>query len=205
MGHIQSGSIFQLIDELKRLPGLGPKSAQRIAFHLLKAPLEVVESLSSKLIQARKNTRYCEQCNLISEESICPICRDPKRDNSLICVVEEPFNVFSIEKSASFRGRYHVLHGNLSPLKGIGPEELKLMGLMERLKDPQLKEVILATSPTIEGNATAHYISEQIRECGVRVSRIALGIPIGADMDYVDAVTIGKALEGRVFLHGERK
>lgn len=202
---LQSGSVFQLIEALKRLPGLGPKSAQRIAFHLLKAPPEQVENLSAALLAARRSTRLCSQCNLISDEAICPICSDPKRDDRVICVVEEPFNVFSVEKSGSFRGRYHVLHGNLSPLRGIGPDELKISGLVERLKQPQLVEVILATSPTTEGNATAHYLSELIREYGKRVSRIALGIPIGADMDYVDSVTIGRAMEGRVFLHGGDK
>ncbi len=203
MSQISSGSVFQLIEELKHLPGLGPKSAQRIAFHLLKSPLEQVQALAAAMLAARQNTRLCARCNLISDQELCPICRDPRRDDSIICVVEEPFNVFSIEKSASFQGRYHVLHGNLSPLRGIGPDELKIAGLIERLKSPQLREVILATSPTTEGNATAHYLSELIRGHGKRVSRIALGIPIGADMDYVDSVTIGRALEGRVFLHGE--
>ncbi len=205
MSLVRSGSVYLLIDELKRLPGLGQKSAQRIAFYLLKAPLEQVESLSSTLLAARRNTRLCERCGLISDELLCPICSDPRRDDSLICVVEEPFNVFSIEKSGSFRGRYHVLHGNLSPLKGIGPDDLNISALIARLKEPLLREIVLATSPTTEGSATAHYLSELIREFGVRVSRIALGIPIGADMDYVDSITIGRAMEGRVFLHGDGK
>ncbi len=205
MSRAQSGSVFQLIEGLKQLPGLGPKSAQRIAFHLLKAPVEQVEALSSAMLAARRGTRLCERCNLISDEPLCPICTDPKRDDSVICVVEEPFNVFSIEKSGSFHGRYYVLHGNLSPLRGIGPDELKIAGLIELLQTPVLAEVILATSPTTEGNATAHYLSERIREFGKRVSRIALGIPIGADMDYVDSVTIGRALEGRIFLQDEKK
>ena len=205
MSKVESGSVFQLIEGLKQLPGLGPKSAQRIAFYLLRAPLERVEALSASMLSARRDTRLCERCNLISDGPLCPICMDPKRDDSILCVVEEPFNVFSIEKSGSFRGRYYVLHGNLSPLRGIGPDELKIPGLLERLKDPELKEVILATSPTTEGNATAHYLAERIREFGKRVSRIALGIPIGADMDYVDSVTIGRAMEGRVYLQDEKK
>jgi recombination protein RecR len=200
MRGIPQGAVFQLIEALKHLPGLGQKSAQRIAFHLLKAPVEQVENLSATILKARMNTRLCSVCNLISDQPVCPICQDPDRDEGLICVVEEPFNVFSVEKSGSYRGKYYVLHGNLSPLKGIGPNELKISGLLSRLQSPKLREVILATSPTTEGNATAHYLSELIREQGKRVSRIALGIPVGADMDYVDAVTIGRALEGRVSL-----
>lgn len=187
------------------MPGLGQKSAQRIAYHLLKAPLEQVESLSATILKARLNTRLCRICNLISDQEVCSICQDPQREEGILCVVEEPFNVYSIEKSAAYRGRYYVLHGNLSPLRGIGPDELKIAGLISLLQSPGLSEVILATSPTTEGNATAHYLSDLIREYGKRVSRIALGIPIGADMDYVDAVTIGRAMEGRVSMSGHLK
>ncbi len=190
--------IRQLIEELKKIPGIGRKSAQRICFYLMKADSQQAEQLANAILQARQKVFFCSVCNNITSIDPCEICSDNNREESKICVVEEPFNIYSIESTNLYKGLYHVLHGNLSPMKGVGPDELKIAGLIERIEKNPVKEIILATSPTTEGNATAHFLTEILRKFEVKLSRIALGLPIGADMDYVDSVTIAKAIEGRV-------
>lgn len=192
-----SPPLEKLINQLSRLPGIGRKSAQRIGFYLLKSDPEKSEELADTILQARRSVRLCSECNTLTASDPCEICSDDGRDRKQICVVEEPFNILSIEKTHLYHGLYHVLHGNLSPVRGVGPEELKIPGLMKRLREGEVGEVILATSPTTEGNATAHYVGEKIRAMGIKVTRIALGLPIGADLDYVDALTIARSLEGR--------
>jgi recombination protein RecR len=190
--------IAKLIEQLKKIPGIGSKSAQRISFYLLKTKKRNVIELANAIIDAREKTFFCSKCNNITSQSQCEICSDPKRDSSKICVIEEPFNVYSIEKTNLYNGLYHVLHGNLSPIKGIGPDELKISGLINRVESGNVEEVILATSPTTEGNATAYYLTEILRKYKIKITRIALGLPIGADIDYVDSVTIARSIEGRV-------
>jgi recombination protein RecR len=192
--------VSQLIEELKKIPGIGRKSAQRIGFYLLKSGKEKALALANAIIEAKEQTFFCALCNNITTTDPCEICSDEERDTGDICVVEEPFNIYSIERTGLYKGVYHVLHGNLSPIKGVGPDELKISGLIKRLEQGGVGEVILATSPTTEGNATSHYLSELIRKtgAGVKISRLALGIPIGADIDYVDSVTIARAMEGRI-------
>lgn len=194
--------ITKLIEELKKIPGIGRKSAQRISFYLLRTDKDNAVSLANAIIEAREQTFYCSRCNNITTADPCEICSGTDRDTTKICVVEEPFNIYSIERTGLYKGLYHVLHGNLSPIKGIGPDELKISGLLNRLAGGAVEEVIIATSPTTEGNATAHYLSELTRQQKepVKTTRLALGIPIGADIDYVDSVTIAKAMEGRILL-----
>ena len=189
--------LARLIDELKRLPGIGQKSAQRIAFHLERAPREDVQRLAEALLDAKDKIRLCSVCNNLTESDPCEYCSDPKRDPEVLCVVETPYNVISVEKAHEFRGRYHVLHGALSPLQGIGPEQLKLKNLIDRLKDGTVRELIMATSPTVEGEATAVYLAKLVKPLGVKVSRIAMGIPVGSDLEFADEVTMLRALEGR--------
>lgn len=192
--------ITALIEELKQLPGIGRKSAQRICFFLLKTGKQHALDLAAAIVEAREKTVFCSVCHNITAGDPCEICSDQQREQDKICVVEEPFNIYSIERTGLYKGAYHVLHGNLSPIKGIGPDELKISGLIERVTSGAAVEVIVATSPTTEGNATAHYLSEQLRPHRVKISRLALGLPIGADLDYVDSVTIAKAMEGRIEL-----
>ncbi len=194
--------VTTLIEELKKIPGIGRKSAQRICFHLLKTDKTMALQLANAILDAREKTFFCSRCHNITATQPCEICSDHSRDKAKICVVEEPFNIYAIERTGLFKGTYHVLHGNLSPIRGIGPDELKLAGLLERAAHEETREVIVATSPTTEGNATAHFLSEQLRRAGahLKITRLALGIPIGADLDYVDSVTIAKAMEGRVEL-----
>jgi recombination protein RecR len=192
--------VKNLIEELKKIPGIGRKSAQRICFYLLRADKQHAVDLANAVLDAREKTFSCSICNNITTSEPCEICADPQRDRGKVCVVEEPFNIYSIERTGLYKGTYHVLHGNLSPIKGIGPDELKISGLLERAAAGDIEEVILATSPTTEGNATAHYLSERIRSHGIKITRLALGLPIGADLDYVDSVTIAKAMEGRIEL-----
>ncbi len=192
--------VRDLIEELKKIPGIGRKSAQRICFYLLRADKQHAVDLANAILEARGKTFFCSVCNNITTTDPCEICTDTERDRVKICVVEEPFNIYSIERTGLYKGTYHVLHGNLSPIKGIGPDELKISGLLERTAGGKVEEVILATSPTTEGNATAHYLSERMRPYKVKITRLALGIPIGADLDYVDSVTIAKAMEGRIEL-----
>ncbi len=190
--------IAKLIEQLRKIPGIGRKSAQRISFYLLKTKKENTIELANAIIDAREKTLFCSKCNNIASQDPCEICSDPKRDSTKICIIEEPFNVYSIEMTNLYNGLYHVLHGNLSPIRGIGPDELKISGLINRVQKGNIKEVILATSPTTEGNATAYYLTEILRKYKIKITRIALGLPIGADIDYVDSVTIARSIEGRV-------
>lgn len=189
--------LARLIDELKRLPGIGQKSAQRIAFHLERAPREDAERLAAALVDVKDKIRLCSVCNNLTELDPCEYCSDPTRDPSVVCVVETPYNALAIEKTREFHGRYHVLHGALSPLHGIGPDQLKLKNLIERLKGGTVRELIVATNPNVEGEATAIYLSKLIKPLGVKVTRIAMGIPVGSELEFADEVTMLKAIEGR--------
>jgi recombination protein RecR len=189
--------LARLIDELKRLPGIGQKSAQRIAFHLERVPREDAQRLSTAILDVKDKIMLCSVCNNLTEVDPCAYCTESSRDAEVICVVETPYNVVGIEKTREFHGQYHVLHGVLSPLQGIGPEQLRLKNLLDRLKSGKVKEIIVATSPTVEGEATAVYLSKLIKPLGVKVSRIAMGVPVGSELEYADEVTMLKALEGR--------
>ena len=196
------GVVQDLVDELGRLPGVGPKSAQRIAFHLLQADPADVRRLAEVLIKVKETARFCEVCGNISEEQTCRICRDPRRDQTVLCVVEEPKDVVAIERTKEFRGRYHVLGGAISPIDNIGPDQLRIRELMTRLSDGAVTEVILATDPNLEGEATATYLTRFLQPLGLRVSRLASGLPVGGDLEYADEVTLGRAFEGRRTVHG---
>ena len=189
--------LARLIDELQRLPGVGPKSAQRIAFHLLKGTRADAERLSQAVAELLGSIQICARCNAFTDREVCATCTDPARSDRVVCVVEEPYNLHTIERTRDFRGRYHVLHGALSPLQGIGPDELRVRGLLDRVRAGEVEEVILATSPTVEGEATAVYLARILKPLGVKVTRIAMGIPVGSDLDWADEVTMAKALEGR--------
>ena len=191
------GAIQDLIDELGRLPGIGPKSAQRIAFHIIQSERVDVTRLVDVLRTVKERVKFCVECGNISEEELCRICRDPRRDGSLICVVEESKDVMAIEKTREFRGKYHVLGGAISPIDGIGPENLRIRELMVRLGDTTIQELIIATDPNLEGEATASYLIRQIKPLGIKVSRLASGLPVGGDLEYADEVTLGRAFEGR--------
>ena len=186
----------RLIERLRKLPGLGPKSAQRVAFHILRSSQEDARALSQAILEVKERIRLCGVCFNITDVDPCAVCTDLARDRTSICVVEEPHNLVAIEKSG-FRGLYHILHGSLAPLKGIGPDDLKIPALLERLRDGSVKEVILATNPNVEGEATAVYLSRLLKPLGLKVTRIALGLPVGSELEYADEVTVGKALEGR--------
>ncbi len=189
--------LARLIQECKRLPGIGQKSAQRIAFHLLRAPREDAEQLAQAVLDIKDKLGICEQCNNISDGELCLYCRDPHREHNHICVVEEPHNILPIETTHTFRGLYHVLHGSISPLRGIGPEQLRIKGLVDRVHQSQVDEIILATNPTVEGEATAVYLSRLLKPLGPRVTRIAMGIPVGSDLEFADEVTMSRSLENR--------
>lgn len=189
--------VSRLIQELKRLPGIGAKSAQRIAFYVLRGARDEAEALSRALIDVKDRISTCSLCNHVTDVDPCRFCSSPERNSGLVCVVEEPPNVVAIEKTHEYKGRYHVLMGALSPLQGIGPEQLKITGLMERLRTGEVEEIILATNPNVEGEATAIYLSKLIKPLGVKVTRIAMGVPVGSELDYADEITMGKALEGR--------
>ena len=189
--------VERLIDELRKLPGVGPKSAQRIAFHLLRGTKLEAQQLGEAIATLLDGMRTCSECHSVTDRELCQHCADPARSARTICVVEEPHDVVAIEKTRDFRGRYHVLHGALSPLSGVGPEELKVAGLVERVRGGGVEEVILATSPTVEGEATAVYLARLLKPLGVRVTRIAMGVPVGSDLEWADEVTMSKALEGR--------
>jgi len=191
------GIIQSLIDELGRLPGIGPKSAQRIAFHVIQSERSDIERLVEVLRTVREIVKFCTVCGNISEENECVICRDPRRDESLICVVEESKDVVAIERTREFKGRYHVLGGAISPIDGVGPDQLRIKELLGRLQDAKVVEVIIATDPNLEGEATATYLSRLIKPLGVEVSRLASGLPVGGDLEYADEVTLGRAFEGR--------
>jgi recombination protein RecR len=194
---LYEGIVQDLIDELGRLPGVGPKSAQRIAFHLLQAEPEDVRRLAEVLIQVKQRVKFCSICFNVSEEEQCRICRDPRRDPSVICVVEEYKDVAAIERTREFKGRYHVLGGAISPIDGIGPDQLRIRELIVRLADGAVEEIILATDPNLEGEATATFLTRNLKPLGLRVTRLASGLPVGGDLEYADEVTLGRALEGR--------
>jgi recombination protein RecR len=189
--------LARLIQEFKRLPGIGPKSAQRLAFHVLRASREDAGRLAQAVLDVKDNLGVCALCNNISEGEFCPYCRDPDRDATLICVVEEPHNILAVETTRTFHGLYHVLHGAISPLRGVGPEQLKIKGLLDRVAGGNIQEIILATNPTVEGEATAVYLSRLLKPLGLKVTRIAMGIPVGSDLEFADEVTMSKSLENR--------
>ena len=194
------GVVQDLIDELGRLPGVGPKSAQRIAFHLLAADPADVRRLADVLIEVKARVRFCATCGNVAQEEQCRICADPRRDPHVLCVVEEPKDVVAIERTREFRGRYHVLGGAISPIEGVGPDDLRTRELMERLADGAVTEIILATDPNLEGEATATYLARLVKPMGLRVTRLASGLPVGGDLEYADEVTLGRAFEGRRLL-----
>jgi len=200
---VYEGIIQDVIDGLSRLPGIGPKGAQRIAFHLLKADPQEVTDLAQSLLTLRERVQFCEICGNVSQEQTCAICRDSRRDPSLLCVVEESKDVVAIERTREFRGRYHVLGGAISPMEGVGPDDLRIRELVSRLADGAVVEVILATDPNLEGEATATYLSRLISPMGVAVSRLASGLPVGGDLEFADEVTLGRAFEGRRRVGGQ--
>ena len=197
MANVYTPPVQTLIDELGRLPGVGPKSAQRIAFHLLKIPAEDVARLAMAITDAKARVRFCARCWNVADQELCPICLDDRRDSSIICVVEESRDIVAVEKTGEFRGRYHVLLGAMNPLEGIGPEQLKVKELFARIEPEQVQEVILCTNPNTEGEVTAMYIARMMKPFGVKVTRIASGLPVGGDLEYADELTLGRALEGR--------
>jgi len=190
-------SMGRLVQQLSRLPGIGEKTAGRLAFWILRADREYAQALASAIVAVKDETRLCSVCFALTEAEPCPICTDPQRSAEMICVVEEPPDLLAVERAREFRGRYHVLHGTLAPLDGIGPDELKIQPLIARLREGTVREVILATNPTAEGEATALYLAKLIKPLGPRVTRIAHGVPVGGDLEYVDVMTVGRALEGR--------
>jgi recombination protein RecR len=194
---LYEGPVQDLIDELGRLPGVGPKSAQRIAFYLLAADPVDVRRLVLALTEVKDKVKFCSICGNVSEEEHCRVCRDPRRDLTVICVVEEPKDVVAIERTREFRGRYHILGGAISPIEGVGPDDLRIRELMVRLADGSVTELILATDPNLEGEATATYLARLVREMDVKVTRLASGLPVGGDLEYADEVTLGRAFEGR--------
>lgn len=191
------GAVQDLIDELNRLPGVGPKSAQRIAFHLLTADDEDVERLATTLLRVKNEVRFCTICGNVAQGETCRICTDDRRDPSVICVVEEPKDVVAIERTREYRGRYHVLGGAISPIDGVGPDDLRIRELLARLRDGLVTELILATDPNLEGEATATYLARMLRPMGLTVTRLASGLPVGGDLEYADEVTLGRAFSGR--------
>ncbi|HVD15222.1 MAG TPA: recombination mediator RecR [Actinomycetota bacterium] len=191
------GPVQDLIDELGRLPGVGPKSAQRIAFHLLKVEPADAERLARAIHEVKAKVHFCKVCFNVAEGELCRICRDPRRDPSLVCVVEEPRDLVAVERTQEFKGRYHVLGGAISPIEGIGPDDLRIRELLRRLESEGVREVILATNPNIEGEATAMYLARLLTPLGVRVTRIASGLPVGGDLEYADEITLGRAFAGR--------
>lgn len=191
------GPIQDLVDQLSRLPGIGPKSAQRLAFHIVKAPGQEAKSLAEAILQAKERVRFCRECFGVAEGELCRLCSDPTRDRTVLCVVEEPKDMAAVEKAGVVKGRYHVLGGAISPMEGIGPDDLRVQELLERVNRDGVTEVILATNPNLEGNATAMYVSGLLKPLGIRVTRLASGLPVGGDLEYADEVTLGQALEGR--------
>ena len=189
--------LARLIQEFKRLPGIGQKSAQRLAFHVLRNSRDDAQQLAQALVDVKDKLGICEICNNISDSEQCNFCRDPHRDHSVICVVEEPHNILPVETTRQFNGLYHVLHGALSPLRGIGPDQLRIANLVTRVQSGEIRELIVATNPTVEGEATAVYLSRLMKPLGVKVTRIAMGIPVGSDLEFADEVTMGKSLENR--------
>ena len=195
-----SSHINKLIEEFSRLPGIGAKSAQRLAFHVLNMPMDQVQSLSNAILNAKANVQYCKCCYTLTDQEICPICNNSRRDHHVIVVVENTRDLAAYEKTGKFDGVYHVLHGAISPMLGIGPDDIKLKELMQRIAEQDIQEVIIATNSSLEGETTAMYISKLIKPVGIKVSRIASGVPVGGDLEYIDEVTLLRALEGRVEL-----
>ena len=191
------GPIQDLVDELSRLPGIGPKSAQRLAFHIVKSPSADAKRLAEALIQAKERVRFCRECFGLAEGELCRLCADPTRDRSVLCVVEEPKDQSAVERTGAIKGRYHVLGGAISPMEGVGPDDLRIQELLDRVSRDGVSEVIIATNPNLEGNATAMYVAGLLKPLGVRVTRLASGLPVGGDLEYADEVTLGQALEGR--------
>lgn len=191
------GAVQELIDELGRLPGIGPKSAQRLAFHILEADPEDMKRLVSSIVTVKERVKFCTICGNVAEQETCSICRDPRRDPAVICVVEESKDVIAVERTRSFRGRYHVLGGAINPIAGIGPDQLRIRELLSRLNDSQIEEVIIATDPNLEGEATATYLARMLKTIGIAVTRLASGLPVGGDLEYADEITLGRAFEGR--------
>ena len=189
--------LARLINEFKRLPGVGQKSAQRLAFHVLRHDRDAAERLATALLDVKDKLGICNRCGNIADAELCNFCRDPHRDPTQICVVEDPHNILPIETTRTFSGRYHILHGAISPLRGIGPDQLNIKGLLERIAEGDVQEVIVATNPTVEGEATAVYLSRLLKPLGVNVSRIAMGVPVGSDLEFADEVTMAKSLENR--------
>ncbi len=197
MAATYAAPVQTLIDELGRLPGIGPKSAQRIAFHLLKLPTEDAGRLAEAIQEAKRRVQFCERCFNVSEGTLCGICADERREVGVLCVVEEARDIMALEKTGEFRGRYHVLLGAISPIEGIGPEQLKVRELLMRLEAEQIREIIICTNPNIEGEATAMYLARLLKPIGIEVTRLASGLPVGGDLEYADELTLGRALEGR--------
>ncbi len=195
-------AVQAVIDELGRLPGIGPKSAQRLAFHLMKLPSEDTARLTAAIDEMKARVRFCDRCFNVAEAELCPVCADDRRDASVLCVVEEPRDVVAVERTGEFGGRYHVLGGAISPIEGIGPDQLRVRELLARLDDEGVAEVILATNPNIEGEATAMYLARLLDPLGIEVTKIASGLPVGGDLEYADELTLGRALEGRRKLAG---
>jgi len=193
----QTPSMTRLIDHLTRLPGIGEKTATRMAFHILRTEREYAQGLADAVVAVRDDTRLCSECFALTEQDPCRLCTDAERSAHLICVVEEPADLLAVERAGAFRGRYHVLHGTIAPLDGIGPDDLKIQPLLVRIRDQDIQEVIVATNPTVEGEATAIYLAKLLKPLGVRVTRIANGIPVGGDLEYTDMMTVGRAIDGR--------
>ncbi|RJQ52687.1 MAG: recombination protein RecR [Actinobacteria bacterium] len=189
--------LARLIDELQKLPSIGPKTAQRLAFHIMRAPKEDAEKLSAAVAEVRESVRYCHRCFNFTDQELCDVCRDGRRDASLICVVEEARDVFAIEKTGEYNGLYHVLQGAISPIENVGPDEIRMAELMRRLQDGSVEEIIVATNPNVEGEATAMYLARLVKPLGVTLTRLASGLPVGGDLEYADEVTLGRALSGR--------
>lgn len=192
--------VTRLIEELSRLPGIGRKSAQRLAFHVIRMPKEEAQALADAILSARTEVRYCKECGSLADDELCPICADASRDHSVIMVVEDARDMAAYERTRQYKGVYHILQGVISPLSGVNPQDLKIKELLERLKDDAVKEIIIATNPTVEGETTAMYLSRLIKPLGLKVTRIANGVPVGGDLEYIDEVTLARALEGRVRL-----
>jgi len=194
---VYEGAVQELIDELGRLPGVGPKSAQRIAFHILESDPEDMSRLASAITTVKEKVKFCQVCGNVTEQETCNICRDPRRDPTMICVVEESKDVIAVERTRSFRGRYHVLGGAINPIAGIGPDQLRIRELLSRLSDEKIAEIIIATDPNLEGEATATYLVRMLKTLGINVTRLASGLPVGGDLEYADEITLGRAFEGR--------
>ncbi|ABY25067.1 recombination protein [Renibacterium salmoninarum ATCC 33209] len=191
------GAVQDLIDELGRLPGIGPKSAQRLAFHILEADPEDMKRLVTSIVTVKERVKFCSICGNVAEQDTCSICRDPRRDPTIICVVEESKDVIAVERTRSFRGLYHVLGGAINPIAGVGPDQLRIRELLNRLSDSQIEEIIIATDPNLEGEATATYLARMLKSIGITVTRLASGLPVGGDLEYADEITLGRAFEGR--------